>query len=175
MKNKAMQQRLGDEVNEFLHSRKSLQLATLTEDGRPYASYAPFAIGDECLYVLISEIAVHATNLMHNPKASVLIIEDESEAEKLFARIRVNYHIDAEQQAVDSEGWNIGLAALQERHGDIVTNLSELSDFKLFKLLPKGGRFVKNFGRAYALAPDSLSSEVLAHMTDGHKKREEVA
>lgn len=175
MKNKAMQQRLGDEINEFLHKRKSLQLASMTVEGTPYASYAPFAIGDECLYVLISDIAVHAINLAKNPKASVLIIEDENEAEKLFARIRVNYHVEAEQQEVDSEGWKTGVNALIERHGEIVENLSQLSDFHLFKLNPKGGRYVKNFGRAFALAEGTLSSEVLNHMTDGHKKREEVA
>ena len=175
MKNKAMQQRLGNEINDFLRSRKSLQLATMTKEGRPYASYAPFAIGDECLYVLISDIAVHALNLAANPKASVLIIEDESEAEKLFARIRVNYHVEAEQQPVNSDDWVLGVNALQERHGDIVENLSQLYDFRLFKLSPKGGRYVKNFGRAFALAQGSLSSEVLNHMTDGHTKREVVA
>lgn len=167
-----MQQRLGDEINTFLHSRKSLQLASITEKGTPYASYAPFAIGDECLYILISDIAVHALNLAANPAASVLIIEDEREAEKLFARIRVNYHVEAEQQLIDSEGWKTGLHALNERHGNIVINLSQLTDFRLFKLSPKGGRYVKNFGKAYALASGSLSEEVLSHMTDGHTKRD---
>ena len=74
------------EVVDFIHSRRSLQLASIRDDGAPFASYAPFAIGDECLYVLISEIAVHARNLLANPLASVLIVEDEDSAEELFAR-----------------------------------------------------------------------------------------
>ena len=77
MKNKAMQSRLATEVLDFIHSRKSLQLASLGADGAPYASYAPFAIGDDCLYVQLSEIAVHAVNLQRDGRASVLILEDD--------------------------------------------------------------------------------------------------
>ena len=172
MKNKKMQQRLSEEVVDFINSRKSLQLSTIADDGSPYASYAPFALGDECLYVLISEIAVHAINLQHNPKASILIIQDEDSAEELFARIRVNYSVDAEQLAVDSERWHAGIAVLSQRHGDRIDSLSQLSDFKLFMLKPTGGRFVKGFGRAYSLAGGTLAGEVLSHMSDGHKKRE---
>ena len=172
MKNQKMQQRLSEEVLEFIASRKSLQLSTITQDGNPYASYAPFALGEECLYVLLSEIAVHATNLQHTPKASILIIQDEDSAEELFARVRVNYSVQAEMIEVDSEQWQQGIAILAERHGDRINNLSQLSDFKLFKLKPQGGRFVKGFGRAYTLAGDTLAGEVVNHMTDGHKKRD---
>lgn len=172
MKNKKMQQRLSSEVEQFINSRKSLQLSTITQEGNPYASYAPFALGDDCLYVLISEIAVHATNLQHNPKASVLIIQDEDSADELFARIRVNYSVDAENIEVDSEKWHEGLKILSDRHGERINNLSQLSDFKLFKLNPTGGRFVKGFGRAYTLASGTLASEILSHMSDGHKKRD---
>ena len=97
MKNTAMQTRLSEEVINLVHARKSLLLATVCEDGSPYASYAPFAIGEQCLYILISDIAVHALNLAREPRASVLVIEDEDNCEELFARIRVNYRVVAEQ------------------------------------------------------------------------------
>lgn len=171
MKNKSLEARLGEEVRNFIESRKSLQLSTIKEDGTPFASYAPFAIGDECLYVLLSEIAVHATNLQHNPKASVLILEDEDSCEELFARLRVNYSVNAEMQAVDSEGWHEGLETLAARHGERINNLSQHEDFKLFKLKPVGGRYVKNFGRAYTLAGNTLTGEVIDAMRDGHKRR----
>lgn len=172
MKNQKMQQRLSAEIIEFINSRKSLQLSTITQDGSPYASYAPFALGDQCLYVLISEIALHAINLQHNPQASILIIQDEDSAEELFARVRVNYSVNAELIAVDSEQWHEGITVLTNRHGERISNLSQLADFKLFKLKPTGGRFVKGFGRAYTLAGGTLAGELLSHMTDGHRKRE---
>lgn len=172
MKNKTLEARLGDEVKKFIETRKSLQLSTVKIDGTPFASYAPFAIGDECLYVLLSEIAVHATNLQHNPKASVLILEDEDNCEELFARLRVNYSIDAEMQVWDSEEWHQGLKALADRHGERIINLSDHEDFKLFKLKPTGGRYVKGFARAYSLLGGTLSGEAIDAMNDGHKRRE---
>ena len=95
MKNKAMQARLGSEVLDFIHSRKSLQLASLGTDGAPYASYAPFAIGENCLYVLLSELAIHGVNLQLNPRVSVLVIEDEDSADNLGSRGRRKYAMEA--------------------------------------------------------------------------------
>ncbi len=171
MKNKAMETRLSQEVLDFIHSRMSLQLSSLKTDGTPYASYAPFAIGNECLYVLLSEIAVHAINLQSNPTASVLIIEDEDTAAELFARIRVNFNVEAEFLDYGTSDFEEGLEKLVERHGERSKNLSELSDFKMFRLQPTGGRYVKGFGKAYNLAGNSLAGEILTHMQDGHKSR----
>lgn len=172
MKNQKMESRLQDEILSFIEGCQSLMLASQDEIGDPYASYAPFAPGDECLYILISEIAVHAINLRLNPRASVLIVEDESKAETLFARVRVSYKIDAELIEHGSAQWQQGVDILAARHGDRINNLSELSDFRLFKLVPQGGRYVKGFGRAYQIAGNTLSGESLDHMRDGHKKRD---
>ena len=171
MKNKALQTRLSEEVMEFIQSRKSLHLATLGADGAPFASYAPFAIGEDCLYVLLSEIAAHGSNLQREARASVLVVEDEGTAEELFARIRVNYSVQAELLAYNSGEWRVALECLAARLGPRSANLSKLEVFKMFRLVPKGGRYVKGFGRAYALAGDTLAGEILTHLTDGHKPR----
>lgn len=171
MKNTAMQDRLEDEIIEFVSSRKSLQLASITEEGEPFSSYAPFAIGQDCLYVLLSDIAVHAKNLKAHAKASVLIVEDEDTAGELFARIRVNYTMRVEHIGVDSEGWEEGISTLEARLGERSRNLSELSDFNLFKLVPKRGRYVKGFGKAYSFIGEALVGTAMDHMRDGHVKR----
>ncbi|WP_085757881.1 HugZ family protein [Oceanicoccus sagamiensis] len=176
MKNKAMENRLADELEEFLMTRRTLHLSTLDQDGHPYASYAPFAKGDDCLYVLLSDIAVHGVNLKNNPKAAVLIVEDESEAQTIFARIRVNYQVQAQHIPFDAGAeYDEGIDCLQKKQGDRVLNLSQLSDFNLFKLTPLGGRFVKDFGRAYTIAGQSLTGESIEHLRDGHKPRASVS
>ncbi len=171
MNNKGLEKEISNEIISMIESRKSLMLSSLTEDGVPYASYAPYAIGDNCLYVLISEIAVHGKNLQLNPEASVLIIEDEDSAEELFARLRVVLKVNAQVMEVDSDGWNSGLNALVERHGDRINSLSQMSDFKLFKLNPMGGRYVKGFGKAYQIEGGSLGGTSLSHLREGHTKR----
>jgi len=172
MKNQKLQVRLNNEIIEFINEKRSLMLSSLCEDGRPYASYAPFAIGDECLYVLLSDIAIHGLNLKANHRAAVLIVQDESEAEELFARIRVNYSVVAQHIPYQEPGWDVGLDHLVQRHGDRISKLSEMTDFNLFKLVPVGGRYVKGFGKAYTIAEGSLSGEGLSHLTDGHKPRQ---
>lgn len=171
MKNRALQIRLSDEVMTFLQSRKSLHLASLGEDGAPFASYAPFAVGEECLYVLLSEIATHGINLQRNPRASVLVVQDEDSAAELFARIRVNYAVEAQLLPHKSPEWQVALGYLSARHGQRSINLTNLQDFKMFRLNPRGGRYVKGFGKAYSLAGNTLAGEVLTHLTDGHTLR----
>ena len=114
-------------------------------------------------------------NLQHNPDASVLIAQDEDTAKELFARLRVNYSVRAELLPVDSAEWQQGVDILQARLGERIANLSQLSDFRLFRLQPQGGRFVKGFGAAYTLAGNTLAGEAVDHLRDGHKKRSEAA
>ena len=171
MKSMKLEEKIKNEVLDFIASRKSLHLATITGAGEPFISYAPFALGDNCIYVLISEIALHAVNLQELPKASVMMVEDEGTAKELFARIRVSYSVDSKMLDHDKEEWIKGIDIMAARHGDRIKNLSELSDFKLFKLLPISGRYVKGFGRAYSFAGGSLAGDLVQHLRDGHKKR----
>ncbi len=171
MKNRRMEVQLQSEVVELVQSRKSLFLSSLDPDGNPYASYAPYALGEECLYVLLSEIALHAVNLQRNPRASVLIIEDEDGAGELFARVRVNYSVNAHQVSMGSAEWQEGLSRLSDRLGERIELLSQLSDFKLFRLEPLAGRYVKGFARAYTLVGGTLAGKEVDHLTDGHRDR----
>ncbi len=175
MKNKAMENRLNTEIMDFIHSRRSLQLATLGEDGAPFASYAPFAADDSSFYVLLSDIAIHGLNLVREPRASVLVIEDEDTAGELFARLRVSYRVTAEEIEVGSPTWHGAVDLLAARHGERPRKLSQLADFRLFRLRPVKGRYVKGFGKAYSLAGGTLGMESIDHLRDGHKPRQEKA
>lgn len=170
MKNTALESRLSNEISALLTQQKTLQLATLDDEGKPYASYAPFAVMDQCIYLLLSEVAVHAKNLQQHPIASVLIIEDEAHSENIFARIRVNLQLSCEHLALNSAQWQQGVNCLTERHGEMITHLSTMSDFHCFKLTPHKGRYVKGFGKAFAFE-NSLNGETLTHLKEGHKKR----
>jgi putative heme iron utilization protein len=175
MKNTAMQERLGEEIKDFINSRRSLQLATVDQDGAPFASYAPFAADDDSFYVLLSDIAVHGLNLAREPRASVLIIEDEDGAGELFARLRVSYQVHAEELEVNAADWQAAVEHLAARHGERPRKLSQLSDFRLFRLRPVKGRYVKGFGKAYSLAGGTLGLQAIDHLREGHKPRQEQA
>ncbi|MDP5052999.1 MAG: pyridoxamine 5'-phosphate oxidase family protein [Congregibacter sp.] len=175
MKNTAMEQRISDEIRSFIDSRRSLQLATLGENGYPYASYAPFARDDSSFYVLLSDIAVHGVNLSQEPRASVLIIEDEDPAGELYARVRVAYQVDAQKLNLESEDGKSAIEHLVARHGERPGHLAQLADFHLFRLTPTRGRYVKGFGKAYELRGESLLEVSIDHLRIGHTPRADAA
>ncbi len=85
--------------------------------------------------------------------------------------MRVHYQSKAEHIEHDADGWQQGLDTLIEPLGERIANLSELNDFKLFRLHPEGGRYVKGVRKAYALESGSLAG-ALSQLRDGHKKRD---
>lgn len=168
VKQERLQGRLGPEIKEFRQARKTLQLATVDEHGKPNVSYAPFVQNQEGYFVLISEIARHARNLQANPTVSIMLIEDEDSSKQLFARKRLTFDASAHVVERESEQWRQVIAQMQERFGEIIDGLSQLQDFVLFNLKAEQGLFVKGFGQAYQVSGDDLVDFV--HLQEGHRK-----
>lgn len=165
MKNKVLQRQLNTEVIDLLNRTKSLFLSSLNQDGSPHASYAPFAIKDDVLLILISGLAAHTQNLLRTPKLSGLVTEDEAQCDDIFARLRVSYDFEVSIVAAQSDEWYAGIQQLQARLGSRVEQISQLGDFVLFKLTPIKGRFVKGFGRAYDILGGTLAGEEVVHVS----------
>lgn len=162
-----LQNRLGPEIQEFKEQCLTLQLATVDAQGNPNVSYAPFAILNGKYHVLISEIARHARNLQAVPKVSLMMIEDESKSRLLFARRRLTFDATATVLDKQSEEGQQVLAALRARHGEMIDNLSQMDDFKVFSFDPTNGLFVKGFGQAFQVSTDDLVNFV--HLDEGHR------
>ncbi|MEZ9338460.1 heme utilization protein HutZ [Vibrio splendidus] len=168
VKQERLQGRLGPEIKEFRQERRTLQLATVDEEGRPNVSYAPFVQNQEGYFVLISDIARHARNLKANPQVSLMMIEDEESSKQLYARKRLTFDAQASVVERETELWTQVIGQMQERFGEIIDGLSQLQDFSLFKLEAENGLFVKGFGQAYQVSGDDLVDFV--HLQEGHKK-----
>lgn len=168
VKQERLQGRLEPEIKEFRQERRTLQLATVDENGRPNVSYAPYVQNQDGYFVLISEIARHARNLQVNPNVSIMMIEDEDSSKQLFARKRLTFDAVASVVPRDSQRWQQVIAQMQGRFGEIIEGLSQLEDFVLFNLKAEKGLFVKGFGQAYQVSGDDLVDFV--HLEQGHKK-----
>ncbi|MEZ8784542.1 heme utilization protein HutZ [Vibrio splendidus] len=168
VKQERLQGRLGPEIKEFRQERRTLQLATVDEEGRPNVSYAPFVQNQEGYFVLISDIARHARNLKANPQVSLMMIEDEEISKQLYARKRLTFDAQASVVERETELWTQVIGQMQERFGEIIDGLSQLQDFSLFNLKAENGLFVKGFGQAYQVSGDDLVDFV--HLQEGHKK-----
>jgi heme iron utilization protein len=148
----------------FTEQFESVVISTVSKDGIPNASYAPFVSDDlKNIYIYVSGLSTHTQNLNVVPKASILFIEDESKTQQIFARRRLNYECNVSLLKRDTATWMIVNSDFEERFGNIIKLFRDLPDFRIFKLTPTGGRFVIGFGAAYDV--DSTNLNKLIHVT----------
>ena len=146
-----------ESFNNFKQSVKTLQLSSITSEGKPNASYSPFVQDDQgSFYIFISQLASHTNDLIENPEASILLLEDESQARQIFARQRISYQCTVDIIGTENSDYEVMLDALEKRFGNMVELLRTLPDFILFRLSPYEGQYVQGFGKAYKLMGDGL-------------------
>ena len=149
---------------ELVEKCNSLQLATIDENGIPHASYAPFyrnLSGD--YYIFVSTLSSHTSNF-DNGLASILLIEDESSTDQIYARTRLGFSCACTSVDPSWAEFQKALDGLKTRHGNIILTLRQLSDFKLYRLSPHEGTFVLGFGKAYKI---SAAMDSIRHVKSG--------
>ena len=157
-----------EEARRFHESFDSVMMATSREDV-PVATYAPYVTDEDgCFYIYVSELSAHTPNLMQNPRASLLFIEDESQAQHLFGRKRVTYSCVAEPVERDSGVFAEIMNRFKAKHGSFMDMMRELRDFHLFRLIPQQASYVRGFAQAYQLQGGGLAE--IRHVSDkGHR------
>ncbi|MBD2679390.1 MULTISPECIES: HugZ family protein [Nostoc] len=160
------------EYEKFPEQFESIIISTVSPEGIPNASYAPFVMDDaKNIYIYVSGLATHTKNLHTNPHVSVLFIEDEAKSNQIFARTRLNFDCTVTLVERETDKWNQIVDKFQGQFGQIIEILRGLSDFRVFQLTPREGRFVVGFGAAYRISGDNLHQ--LVHITgDSNQKQE---
>lgn len=156
-----------EEMIKLINESQSIILSTSSGE-EPLASYAPFSFDQNNMefYVSTSGLAAHTKNLERESKISFMIIEDESNCEKVFARKRITFQ--GTSKLIDKEGSDFQniQKIICKRHGEGMKNMLALPDFRVFSLKPISGSLVLGFGKAYVLADDL---KTLTHrMGHGH-------
>lgn len=147
------------EAGEFLAGFRSLVMATASADGVPDASYAPFVrIDDNAFYVNVSELSTHTANLLATPLASILFLQAEEHSKQLFARKRLSFEGDASIVERESATWNAVMDLFERKFGDVMQLIRPLSDFKLVRISPRRGVFVRGFAQAFPLEGAELEA-----------------
>ncbi|BDA69507.1 pyridoxamine 5'-phosphate oxidase-related, FMN-binding [Rivularia sp. IAM M-261] len=148
----------------FTDQFQSAVICTVSQDGLPNASYAPFVMDDrKNIYIYVSGLSTHTQNLNVKPLASVLFIEDESKTQQMFARRRLSYDCTATLVNSSTATWIQTVSNFESRFGNIIQMLRDLPDFRIFQLTPTSGRFVVGFGAAYDVDANDLNK--LIHVT----------
>lgn len=149
------------DANLFRARFKSVILATATSQADVNSSYAPFVLDDQNRsYVFISALAKHTRNLLTNPQASLLWIEDEQSTDNIFARRRLALQCSCVSIDKDTPVWDTILDLFEATHGETVLLLKTLNDFQLIRFEVHNGTFVRGFGKAVPVYGNSLETEL---------------
>lgn len=149
---------------------RSLVLGTIDVKGLPRVSYAPYVRCEAGnFHIYVSRLSAHTAELTQCPVASVLLIEDESSATQIFARMRITYLCNVLVIERSDSVYQEILTQFSENFGDVINVLTSLPDFVLFRLVPQSGRFVTGFGQAYDLTGEHLDK--LIHIGPEQIKR----
>lgn len=135
-------------MKELLNTQKTAFIASIDENNTPQASYAPYVIIEDKIYIYISKVAEHYKNLENNKHASLMIIEDETNSKILFARKRISFKGEATKLSdVDSQVKE----KFEEIHTKNMMDVLYTMDFDFFEIKISEGRLVEGFGKAYKL------------------------
>lgn len=156
---------------EFIDSVQSVTLSTIAEDGSPFVSYAPYVRMNGKLYIYLSKIAQHYRYLEANPRVDIMMIEDESKTNNMFARQRARFACLASK--LESEAEDAIFAQFEASFGASMIQMLRGLDFSLFELMPTEGRYVAGFGQAYDIDLEALRFDHVAR--DGHQQADQVS
>lgn len=153
-----------EEIIEAFHSfdkdKYSLIISSTSTDNEPLTNYAPFVKLGEDYYVSVSSNLPHFTNMQQTKKAHILIVEDESKADHIYARKRLYFSATCEIEKDMEKIYKL----FDERYGDKLSFLREMKDFKVVKITPLERSLVLGFGAAYKMGSDGkLANKTISH------------
>ncbi len=153
------------EAQAFLESFQTLTMASLTPEGVPHASTAPYVRLENDFYLLISTVAQHGRNLLVNPRVSVLFAEDENRCVQPFARKRITIEAEVLEVAHNDKLYDEVIERFKGQFdSELVTSLTQMGDFHLFCLRPQSGSIVMGFGKAYRLDANlEVQTQIMGH------------
>ncbi|DAC27646.1 MAG TPA: DUF2470 domain-containing protein [Candidatus Thalassarchaeaceae archaeon] len=146
-----------------------------SHEGHPYGSFVTFAMDGEHPIFLISRLAEHTKNLLHNSKTSLLVAEGGDGNPLALGRVTL---VGICEQVSDDERPRLKEIFVQ-RHPDSKFYV-DFGDFLFFRLKVDSVRYIGGFGRMswfgdvdWAKAePDPLYSSadgIIEHMNDDHQ------
>ena len=143
-----LEQLLAD-CQQLQQSFSTILLSSVNQQGQPLVSYAPYIEFSGSFYIFVSTLSEHTNNMLANPVASAMFIEDEHSAKNLYARKRAVLQVNVHQIDLDSKIAQPVFEQMRQELGNTIELLRSLADFKLLELRPQQGRFVVGFGKAY--------------------------
>lgn len=138
----------------LLASAQTLGISVLVdEDSRLFADvgHAPFVRKQECFYIYSSHLSAHVRALVNGAEAQFFLIEDESVAQNIWARVRMKFSAEVSELSRDDPQFSELCDDIAEMHGPVMEMIRNFTDFHLFKIKPEQGVLVTGFAQAFRI------------------------
>ena len=138
----------------LLASAQTLGISVLVdEDSRLFADvgHAPFVRKQECFYIYSSHLSAHVRALVNGAEAQFFLIEDESVAQNIWARVRMKFSAEVSELSRDDPQFSELCDDIAEMHGPVMEMIRNFTDFHLFKIKPEQGVLVTGFAQAFSI------------------------
>lgn len=131
-------------------------LGTL-HDGEPNLAMVAYAVAEDfsSFYIHVSKLGKHTADMENDPRVSLLIAETDDHRADPQTLARVSIRGTAEILPRTDPNYSQVKSIYLQRFPE-AEQLFSLGDFNIWKITPRGGRFVAGFGRAFNLVPEAL-------------------
>lgn len=152
-----------DEIKQIELKKKKLIennnsiIISVNEDDVTDLGYAPYIFYENYYYIFVSELSTHVKLLLKQKVGTFMIINDETNSQNIWARIRLKFSAKIEVVIRDSEDFSIICEKIRYKHGKTMNLIKQFSDFHLIKIIPSRGTFISGFGNAFNLEGQYLN------------------
>lgn len=141
----------------LVRNNRVAALGTLRK-GAPLVTMVPYAVSRDLtsFFVHISRLAFHTQDILADPRVCLMICEPDTGTRDPQTLARVSLSGEAQQVPDESAGFDESRRLYLARFPDAERNFS-LGDFGLYRVEPRGARFVAGFGRIFNLTPRNFA------------------
>ncbi|WP_153730436.1 HugZ family pyridoxamine 5'-phosphate oxidase [Sporosarcina obsidiansis] len=151
---------------QFVESHKNIVLNMVNEEGRPFASCAPFVKKDGKFYIYISRVAEHYRHLENSEWIDAMVIADEVDTPNPFGTERARW--GCQPKNIGNEGHEEVFELFNSRFNPKLMEVLRGLDFSLFELTPVQGRYVVGFGLAFDV---DIDGDIFNHVVVDKKNK----
>ena len=162
------------EARLMLRAHRYGVLSTLSKkfDGYPFGSITPYLVDhDSSLLILISSIAEHTKNILHDPRVSLITHDQRDPHIQTQGRVTV-----VGNAAPEADRERVGLRYL--RYFPEARAYFSMHDFSFYRIRPVAIRYIGGFGKIHWIAIENYTpppyplieqeTDVIAHMNTDH-------
>ncbi len=153
-----MELELQRKLAHILRTNRAAALATI-RNGAPAVSMVTYAAAEDfsAFYLHVSQLAQHRQDMEKDKHISLLVTEPDDGREDPQTLARVSIRGNAEVIPLGVPGYVLAKNLYMARFPQ-VASLFEFGDLELWRITPKGGRFVAGFAQAINLTAESLQA-----------------